>query len=451
VYSTSQHGTTQGETTAELKNETLYSKGPSPGSRFYQAPNSNSPYSEKVCFGCGKKGHGITSCHQLLKLIEGGKLTQMRTGQVKRPDGSLVKQRPEEMIVEALKHEGDGLVAHFIKVKANEALHNIKSVAALKKSKAAYIEEYVSSKNKIVPDDSGDNENTASTQDTSSDEENLVCPVERTMRNSRKAGFDRMEDSPMPIYPKLPKTSSEKRRERNDSPEIIEAPKRPKLMAENMPKNSPREQPSKDRVSENRHQSENLPEGVLVPERLKIALDVEAKHQPRVQPNTKRSETQKSVKERVRKERNKNNTGWTSEDIVEDEVLAVRKDLPAQHHPNTHRENSNTDWKNLTCRVSDVAAKVQPGKILDTKLRTPIKMEIGELLGSSRELSGLLSNAIKPKSVVNKIEAHSVWTKTWGLLIKVVMQCDGHTISAIIDTGSQLNIVSSYIWKTIIN
>ncbi|KAG2740686.1 hypothetical protein P692DRAFT_201653083, partial [Suillus brevipes Sb2] len=104
-------------------------------------------------------------------------------------------------------------------------------------------------------------------------------------------------------------------------------------------------------------------------------------------------------------------------------------------------------------RVSDIAAKIKPEKILETVLRTPIQLEVGELLGTSRELSGILANAIKPKTSPNdsEIEAHSVWTKTQGLLIKIAMCCDSQTINTIIDTSSQLNIVNKHIWKTIIN
>ncbi|KAG2738863.1 hypothetical protein P692DRAFT_201675030, partial [Suillus brevipes Sb2] len=100
---------------------------------------------------------------------------------------------------------------------------------------------------------------------------------------------------------------------------------------------------------------------------------------------------------------------------------------------------------------SELAAKVKPEKILESDLRTPIRLEVGELLGTSRELSGILANTIKPKSCDPKIEAHSVWTKTQGLLIKIAMHCDGQAINAIIDTGSQLNIVNKHVWKTIIN
>jgi len=74
----------------------------------------------------------------------------------------------------------------------------------------------------------------------------------------------------------------------------------------------------------------------------------------------------------------------------------------------------------------------------------------------SRELSGQLANAIK-------FRASSQWShQTYnficqdypqigqrpGLLIKIMMECDGRPIEAIIDTGSQLNIVSEKACKS---
>jgi len=368
--------------------------------RFYQLPNTS--FQEQICYGCGDKGHSIPTCPQISTLVRDGKLMRLNTGRVVRTDRNLIRRKPNETVIEAFRREDPVLESHFVKIKTDEMLHDIESVMPLKKSKSAYIEEYKSNESELALNESDGNDS-ASTQDTSTNKENLVYPVERVTQNLRRAGYERLGNNPMPIQVKEPKKISEKRRHSENLPEGKLAPKRAKLAAENMPNNSPREQPSKEKL----------------------------------------------VKERVKK--NIPDTGWTSEDIVVDEVPAERRDLPAQRHPNTHQDNLNTDRKYPKRRVSDIMAKVQPGEILDTILRTPIKMEIGELLSSSRELSGLLSNAIKPKSVEPRIEAHSVWTKTQGLLIKVAMQCDGRTISAIIDTGSQLNIVSSYIWKTIIN
>ncbi|KAG1773722.1 hypothetical protein EV702DRAFT_1200855 [Suillus placidus] len=148
--------------------------------------------------------------------------------------------------------------------------------------------------------------------------------------------------------------------------------------------------------------------------------------------------------------------GWDSEDIVMDDVDEKKAtEKRPKNNDSPFKPTLNPDRKTTTTsqRVSDIAAKVKPEKILETVLRTPIRLEVGELLGTSRELSGILANAIKPKSLPNdsKIEAHSVWTKTRGLLIKIAMHCDGQAINAIIDTGSQLNIINKHIWKTIIN
>jgi hypothetical protein len=147
--------------------------------------------------------------------------------------------------------------------------------------------------------------------------------------------------------------------------------------------------------------------------------------------------------------------GWESEDIVMDDVdKSVRNDALNNDKHNTHKSNSNSDRQNATHQcVSKISAKVKPEKILESVLKTPIHLEVGELLGTSWELSGILANAIKPKPLGNnsKIEAHSVWTKMHGLLIKIAMHCDGQVINAIIDTSSQLNIVNKHIWKTMIN
>lgn len=112
-------------------------------------------------------------------------------------------------------------------------------------------------------------------------------------------------------------------------------------------------------------------------------------------------------------------------------------------------------------RRSEVAVITKPLGILNQMLNTRIELAFGEVLGISRELSSLLGDKIKPKSVsttaaslpITKSErppppvqslpiATSFHTKSRGLLIQLQMQCAGRPITAIIDTGSQLNIVN---------
>lgn len=100
-------------------------------------------------------------------------------------------------------------------------------------------------------------------------------------------------------------------------------------------------------------------------------------------------------------------------------------------------------------RQSELTAQAKPLRVLNQVLNTRIDLAIGEVLGISRELSTMLGEKIKPKStkpsgpvVASLPIATSFYTKNRGLLIRLHMQCDGRPITAIIDTGSQLNIVS---------
>lgn len=118
-------------------------------------------------------------------------------------------------------------------------------------------------------------------------------------------------------------------------------------------------------------------------------------------------------------------------------------------------------------RQSEIASHVKTTDVLNQVLNTRMNLAIGEILGISKDLSGLLTDKIKPKitrvpvpisaslsapisaSLSAPISASSsaplatsLYTKNRGLLIQLHMQCDGRPITAIIDTGSQLNIVS---------
>jgi hypothetical protein len=77
---------------------------------------------------------------------------------------------------------------------------------------------------------------------------------------------------------------------------------------------------------------------------------------------------------------------------------------------------------------------------------TPVQLQVGKVLGVSKELSGLLNESIKLKSGKPMV-ASSFLTKTQGLLIKLQMEREGKPLVAIIDTGSQLNVVSKAAWK----
>jgi len=100
-------------------------------------------------------------------------------------------------------------------------------------------------------------------------------------------------------------------------------------------------------------------------------------------------------------------------------------------------------------RKSAVAAHVNPFNVLNHVLNTKVELAVGEIFGVSRELSTMLADSIKIKPQPPAVGiATSFRTKTRGLLIKLSMECDGAPIEAIIDTGSQLNVVSEAAWNS---
>jgi hypothetical protein len=133
--------------------------------------------------------------------------------------------------------------------------------------------------------------------------------------------------------------------------------------------------------------------------------------------------------------------GSKNDQIIEDRSrpkdTQIRKD-----HPKVATEERVIEKK--APRKSAVSAHVNPFKILDHVLNTKVELSVGEIIGVSRELSTLLAESIKIKTQASAPVglATSFRTKTRGLLIKLSMECNGAPIEAIIDTGSQLNIVS---------
>ena len=109
-------------------------------------------------------------------------------------------------------------------------------------------------------------------------------------------------------------------------------------------------------------------------------------------------------------------------------------------------------------RQSAISEHVNVLGVLDQVLNAKVELAVGEVIGVSRELSGQLANAIKFRALksmepsgLTTLSAQGLSpnrTKTRGLLIKIMMECDGRPIEAIIDTGSQLNIVSEKACKS---
>ena len=106
----------------------------------------------------------------------------------------------------------------------------------------------------------------------------------------------------------------------------------------------------------------------------------------------------------------------------------------------------------MQTRQSQVSAQVGEFQVVNSILNTPITLKVGEVLATSKGLVEQLASMIKLKNV--KAPSPSPQTlfsaKDPAFLIKLPMECDGRQVSAILDTGSQVNIVSKRVSEQII-
>ncbi|KAJ3487215.1 hypothetical protein NLI96_g3696 [Meripilus lineatus] len=103
---------------------------------------------------------------------------------------------------------------------------------------------------------------------------------------------------------------------------------------------------------------------------------------------------------------------------------------------------------------SAISQQVQPTAIIDKILNTPINITVGEVLGSSREISSHLQNYMKFKRATtgekeNVVAFSLPHTRT--SLIHLAMECSGRPLKAIIDTGSMCNVVFYKVYQACIN
>lgn len=106
-------------------------------------------------------------------------------------------------------------------------------------------------------------------------------------------------------------------------------------------------------------------------------------------------------------------------------------------------------------RVSEVSKTIDPAKIAEKLLDLPITLPVREIAGSSKEIASSLIDMLKLKkpepTAATSISptTHLVTTHT-APLIRLEMECNFKPVTFIVDTGSQLNIISEKVCKNIV-
>lgn len=125
---------------------------------------------------------------------------------------------------------------------------------------------------------------------------------------------------------------------------------------------------------------------------------------------------------------------------------------------NNDRTKDAYERRPVAARQSEITSYTRPLNIMNQILNTRIDLCVGEVLGISKEISGMIGDKMKPKvqrltnpEVTGLPVATSFMVKDRGMLIKLHMQCDGPPFKAIIDTGSMVNIVSQTVCNENLN
>ncbi|KIP02100.1 hypothetical protein PHLGIDRAFT_16775 [Phlebiopsis gigantea 11061_1 CR5-6] len=357
----------------------------------------------RLCFGCGARGHGMGMCPQLQELVAQGVIIRDNQGRFAMKNGQPIRKISfDEPLVQAITR-ANGSSTHFVGVPSSDE-----------------------------NDDQDDRDvywgHQANIQDYWSDDEDDIAPYvydvaerpKRTIRATRKA----KESTAWVPHRKESGVRETARPGRpvSRTPEPTPAPIRERVPFNFVP--VPRPVTPIFNPADDRQIIEDTPEPT-----------------PSTPPTSTKPDPQPA------------------------------KDVPMHDA----RTIGKTETEKRQPRRSELQTLVDPKIMLDRVLRAPITVAIGELLAVSREMTSQFQDVIKFRSArhekeaearpsVRLVEAPSALEKritlpksvsaaafmprSRGQLIQIPLECNGERILAIVDTGSQLNIVNRGIWKS---
>lgn len=355
-------------------------------------PTGMPPREGITCYGCGEPGHGMSNCPKLNEYIQQGILMRDNAGRIVKQDGSGIRRFGTETFVDAIERERrPQSQSHLITIDGESSDNNDDTEYesdSLDIFNIDYEDVYVieNDKYQTYAADRGEKKITA----------------------KRKEVMDG-------VYPPPLKRQSDRLKER-----------------ENRPTPKPVARPIRPTAKDQQQSAPTQPKAREIPRKESQRVDKSnntplASQNPRFNPDD-------------------------DEDMIDDFNRDTRAPLERkENNVSSETRIQSTDRKTVP-RRSAVSAHVDPMNIMNQLLNTRVSLAVGEVLGVSRELSGMLSDSIKLKSgkspAVPAVLAASFRPKTRGLLIKIQIECNGMPIEAIIDTGSQLNIVSEAICKS---
>ncbi len=404
-------------------------------------------FDKMMCYGCNEVGHSISKCPRLADLIHRGIIIR-ENGRLLWPNKDPIRRLPEESWVSAVSRQGLPR-SNFAAIKEQD-----------------WDDPYLyESEEELDMAESEDYDNPATYNiqyqpyDVDYDSEDAaegyaVNRAERTIRGARKEQFDGVY---MPARKELEQQRA-KTRSMDKAPmqENGSRPANPDPVPHPVPPNGRQPfQPVQPKVTK-----ANRPPGIPAAEFRKFD---QSKYRSNFDPND-------------------------SDQLMED--VALPKPPPQEpaaakpkSSPRVNRNEPEPEHRERTARRSEIQNQVDSNQVLSKLLKTPVTLAVGEVLGVSKEMSQQLQEAIKVKTTrppvsdgkntnpsrIDKPAANMVQAETYiakpmrymspsiGMpvpsrapLIKAKVFFGKETEEAIIDTGSQLNIVRRDFWQKFI-
>ena len=426
-----------------------------PGSHFMpQAPrspprsypiNNNSPYpirDDRMCYGCNQTGHVMTACPAMLELMKAG-IVQFESPESRRfvlPNGSRIYRNPGESMAQAAERVSPPK-AHYLTMRHNARSHNLDTSES---------HNYYYSNSEDTDEDDSVDESDSSEDDFSiyaipppnSDDEYpprlvRVMPAERTLKKSamaRKEVFDGVH------VPPVNRGFNRGRNKENLRPysTLPNAPQKPATRSQNMPSTLPvKNPPALPNLERAQPEEEMVPEPIPI-DAWKVRFDPakadDITKKPSGAPDGNRRVAQKPIEFPKR----------GNPDL----------DKPQEHPrsvPDNHGQGIVSKGRSLG-RQSELSTQTESQQVIRNILDVPVVMPLRDLLGSSKEICSGIQDVIrvkntKPAITVTSREEPTVLgstfsSRTRGILIRFSVELEGKPIVAIMDTGSQLNVVS---------
>jgi len=355
-----------------------------------------------TCYGCGLKGHNMQACYKIENLIQSGKIAKDANGRLVDQNGQVIRRISKENFLQALerqKAESSAPKSHYFALNSDLSDYYMSDadqetgVYALPAAQHFF---------------------------NHGDEEYFVMPVERSHQKvsttARKAVLDG-------VYPP-PLTRAKGKENVQTTKTTLPVPTGPVKFG-----------PASAQKSQ-------FPMKATSPSDVIRQLPVPYPFDARTKRNIPPMDTDIQMKDGTKRP----------------QKPSISKTTPEQ---DTTPAQAKTKGP---LRQSEVSAKIGETQVVTQILNTPVTLSVREVLASSKELSDQLTEMLKrknpkvsnayigetPNTSDNSVNAVHNVAMTRGQLIELQMECDQRPITAIIDTGSQLNVVSKEAWKNII-